>query len=139
MKKFITQTLLFLAVVFNFIACTETPEYEDVAVKYQEARYRGDIVEQKALSTPESDSVIDLFEAIYTQYPHLKDINAEASCSVTKSELSEDGKYAYVTIEENNVHTGNLLSLNTSKVVDTQETVIELKKSNNKWLVIVKY
>lgn len=132
------RKILFLSIcAICLLSCSTEAEYEIIAKEYIEAGYAGNLDKAKSLSVPEAAAYFDFMKTVYEQNPQLVALNKNAKCVVVKSELSENKNKVQVTIEENNIYTGNIFSLTPPKLVEAQETVINLEKRGNKWLVII--
>lgn len=134
---YLRKLILLSICAITFFACTPEAEYEVIAKEYLEAGYAGNLDKAKSLSIPEAAAYFDFMKTIYEQSPQMLALNKAASCHVVKSELSEDKKKAQVVVEENNIYSGNLFSQSAPKLVETQETVINLEKRAGKWLVVI--
>jgi hypothetical protein len=136
MAKYFLQSIFFLQLLL-LLSCNKPKEYEAVAKEYMEANYAGDVDKAKNLCVPEAAPLFEYRKLTYSQNPQLRGLNNKATCQISKSELV-NSKTALVTLEENNVYLDNLSNENEPKLVETQETVINLVNRNNKWLVLIK-
>lgn len=136
MTQYFLRGMLF-SLLLLLLSCSKPKEYEAVAKEYMEANYVGNVDKAKTLCVPEAAPLFEYRKLTYSQNPQLRDLNNKATCQISKSELV-NSKTALVTLEENNVYLDNLSNENEPKLVETQETVINLVNRNNKWLVLIK-
>jgi hypothetical protein len=136
MANYFLRGVFFLQLLL-LLSCSKPKEYEVVAKEYMEANYAGNVDKAKALCVPEAALLFDYKKLTYSQNPQFKELNNDATCQVRKSELV-NSKTALVTLEENNVYLDNLSDESEPRLVETQETVINVVNRNNKWLVLIK-
>jgi hypothetical protein len=135
-KLFLYSVILFLAGLA--VSCENAPDYERVAADYLKAGYVGNIEQARKLAVPEASIIFDFTKMMYAQRPQLLKINKDASCEVIHSEVNEKDGTAQVTLEESNVYAYNIYKPEKPALIETQETIINLVKRNNKWFVLVK-
>lgn len=135
-KLVLYSVILFLTGLV--VSCESSTDYERVAMDYLKAGYVGNIEQARKLAVPEASIIFDFTKMMYAQSPQLLKINKDASCEVIHSEVNEKNGTAQVTLEESNVYAYNIYKPEKPALIETQETIINLVKRDNKWLVLVK-